>query len=58
MTIEQIDKMKDNEAVNWWIITGNHDSLDAEILWEKFKNKSKFARNASIIMAAKIKIEP
>ena len=38
---QTIDKRKDNEAVNWWIITGNHDSLDAEILWEKFKNKSK-----------------
>ena len=37
---QTIDKMKDNNSVHWWIITGNHDSLDAEILWEKFETKS------------------
>lgn len=46
---QTIDKMKDNEAVNWWIITGNHDSLDAEILWEKFKNKSKSFSNIHLL---------
>ena len=42
---QTIDKMKDNNYVHWWIITGNHDSLDAEILWEKFKNKSELFSN-------------
>ena len=46
---QTIDKMKDSNSVHWWIITGNHDSLDAEILWEKFKNKSEPFSNIHLL---------
>lgn len=46
---QTVDKMTENQVVNWWIITGNHDSLDAEILWEKFKNKSKSFFNIHLL---------
>ena len=55
---QTVDKMKENKAVHWWIITGNHDSLDAEILWEKFKNKSESFSNIHLLEDHKeIKIE-
>ena len=30
---QTIDKMKENSSIHWWVISGNHDSLEAEILW-------------------------
>ena len=46
---QTIDKMKENSSIHWWVISGNHDSLEAEILWDNFKNKSEDFNNIHLL---------